>query len=152
MYFVLDPGVYFEELISSISNITNYFSIFTSYMILCFVIVIFNNTLLVFYAVKSDIARLKVLGADSKLFITSLLKEFIVILMIIIALGIIELNILSKYLKNVVLLTNFYKDISSTTQTVLYGFIVTGSVLLLSYVYYFFKVRKVHIVEEIKFY
>jgi len=152
MYFVLDPGVYFEELISSISNITNYFSIFTSYMILCFVIVIFNNTLLVFYAVKSDIARLKILGADSKLFITSLLKEFIVILMIIIALGIIELNILSKYLKNVVLLTNFYKDISSTTQTVLYGFIVTGSVLLLSYVYYFFKVRKVHIVEEIKFY
>lgn len=152
MYFVLNPDVYFEDLVSGISNITNYFTVFTSYMILCFVIVVFNNTLLVFYAVKSDIARLKVIGADNKMLINSLAKEFIIILAIIVSLGIIEINILSNYLKYIVLLTNFYKDISSTPTTVLYGMVVTTSVLLLSYVYYFMKIRSVHIVEEMKFY
>jgi hypothetical protein len=152
MYYVLDPNVYFSDILEGVSNLTNYFTIFTSYMILCFAIVIFNNTLLIFYALKSDLARLKVLGSDNKLLISSLLKEFIIILCIILVLGFIEIKVLSIYLKNVVLLTNFYKDISSTPLTILYGFILTYIVLLSSYVYYFIKIKNVDIVEEIRIY
>jgi len=152
MYYIMDPEVYFVDLINSVEGITNFFSVLTLYMILCFVIVIFNNTLLVFYGIKNDLAKVKVLGVSKKEFIVSLLKEYILIVVIVLGLGWLEVSVLSENLKYVVLLTNYYKDISSTPLTNLYGCAIVGCVLLLSYLYYMNNINKIEIIEEIKIY
>ncbi len=152
MYYVLDPETYFDRYISGVESITDYFTIFTSFMILCFVIVIFNNTLLVFYGIKSDLAKILVLGGDKPIFIRTLIQEFLLILSIVLVIGIVELNVLSVYLKNVVLLTNYYKDISATYLTNLYGCVIVGCVLFGSYLYYYYNINKIEIIKEIKIY
>ncbi|XMB73151.1 hypothetical protein RJI07_04355 [Mycoplasmatota bacterium WC30] len=150
MYYVLDPEIDFDRYTSGVENIVDYFTIFTSFMILCFIIVIFNNTILIFYGLKSDLAKIKILGGDRYIFIKTLLQEFLLILSIVLVIGIVELNILSIYLKNVVLLTNFYKDISATYLTNLYGCVIVSCVLFTSYLYYFYNINKIKIIKEIQ--
>lgn len=150
MYYILNPDLYFSDYISSAENIVNFFTVFTFFMIICFVVIIFNNTLLVFYGLKNDLAKIKVLGAGKTLFGRNLIKEYLLILMIVLTLGYIEVLILSEHLKYVVLLTNYYKDISSTPLTNLYGCAIVGIVLLSSYIYYFYNIEKIKIVDEIR--
>lgn len=152
MYYIMDPNVYFVDLISSVESITNFFSVLTLYMILCFVIVIFNNTLLVFFGIKNDLAKVKVLGVSKGEFIISLLKEYLTLIVLVLGIGWLEVLVLSENLKYVVLLTNYYKDISSTPLTNLYSCAIVGCVLLLSYLYYLHNINKIEIIEEIKIY
>ncbi len=152
MYYVIDPDVYFDEMIQGAVNITNFFTVFTSFMILCFIIVIFNNTILIFYSLKSELAKIKVLGADRNVFVKTLLKEYLYILIVVLGVGVIETTILSKNLKYVVLLTNYYKDLNSTPLTMLYGCAIVSLVLLLSYIYYLININKINVIEEIKIY
>lgn len=150
MYFILDPDLYFNDYISSAENVINFFTVFTLFMIASFVIIVFNNTLLVFYDIKNDIAKIKVLGAGKSVFMINLLKEYLLILSIIISFGYTEILILSKHLKYVVLFTDYYKDVSSNLLTNLYGCVIVGIVLILSYIYYLYKINKIKIVDEIK--
>ena len=152
MYYIINPDVYFDEMIEGVESVTNYFSVFTAFMILCFVIVIFNNTLLCFYDIKPDLIKIKVLGASKKDFLLTLFKEFILLIIIVIIIGLIEIYILSSQLKGVVLLIEYYKDISATIPAIIYGFIISGLVLIASYLYYWNQINKVQIIEEIKFY
>lgn len=152
MYYIINPDIYFNEMVEGVENITNYFSVFTAFMILCFVIVIFNNTLLCFFDIKSDLIKIKVLGASKKDFLVTLLKELILIFVIVLIVGIIEIYILSSHLRGVVLLIEYYKDISATIPSIIYGFVISGLVLILSYLYYWNQINKVKIIEGIKFY
>lgn len=152
MYYVLDPDVYFEEMIQGAVSITNFFSVFTSFMIICFIIVIFNNTLLIFFSLKTELAKIKVLGADKGDFIKTLLKEYLFLLIVVLVVGLLEISILSENLKYLVLLTNYYKDISATSLTIIYGCVIVSLVLLFSYIYYYINIRKINIVNEIKIY
>ena len=138
LYYVLNPDIYFSNMVSSVESLTDYFSILTFFMIICFVIIIFNNTILVFYGLKNDLAKILVLGADGKEFLLNLFKEFLMIFSVIVVIGIGETLILSEHLKWVVLFTNFYKDISSTPLTIIYSCAIVNLVLLLSYLYYFY--------------
>jgi len=152
MYYIMDPIAYFANTVESVSAITDYFTYFTLFMIICFVIIIFNNTILVFYGLKTDLARIKVLGAGDGIFIRNLVKEYLLILSIIILIGIGEVSILSEHLKYVVLLTRFYKNISSTPLTIINGCAIVGLVLILSYIYYYLNIKKIKIIEEVKIY
>jgi len=116
------------------------------------VIIIFNNTILVFYGVKNDLAKIKVLGAENSLFIVNLFREYLMILLIVILIGIVEISILSEHLKYVVLLTSFYKNISSTPLTIINGCAIVSVVMIFSYLYYFYNIKKIKIIEEIKIY
>ncbi|HPJ23853.1 MAG TPA: hypothetical protein PK113_02975, partial [Bacillota bacterium] len=152
MYYIMDPDIYFESVISSVENITDFFTVFTMFMIVCFVIIIFNNTILVFYGLKSDLAKIKVMGARTKTFGINLTKEFAMLFSIVIVIGLIEIEILSKYLTYVVLLTNYYKNIHTTPLTNIYGCVIVGIVMISSYVYYCYQINKIKIIEEIKIY
>ena len=152
MYFVLNPDSYFDDIVEGVQKVTNYFSVFTAFLIFCFAIVIFNNTVLVFYDIQSDLVKVKILGASKKDFIKTILQEVIVIFFIILFVGIIEILILSKHLKGIVLLINYYKDISASINAILIGYILTCFVLVVSYVYYLHKINKINLIDEIKFY
>jgi predicted lysophospholipase L1 biosynthesis ABC-type transport system permease subunit len=152
MYFVINSSIYFDSMINDVENVTDYFTVFTSFMIICFMIVIFNNTLLVFYDLKTDLSKVKVLGFSNKMMIINLLKEFIILFIVISLVGVLEITILSKYLKYLVLFTNYYKDISASVSSTVYGLVISTLVLLISYLYYFFKYTKLKVVEEIKIY
>ncbi len=150
LYYVLNPDVYFDSYIESAENVTDFLMVFSFFMIVCFVIIIFNNTVLVFYGLKSDLAKLKVLGANKKTFILSLVKEYILFLSVVILVGYLEIQILSIHLKYIVLFTDYYKDISSTPLTIAYGCAIVGVVLIASYSYYFRNIKAINISEEIK--
>ncbi len=150
LYFVLDPDLYFKDYIASARSVIDFFSVFTIFMMACFIVIIFNNTLLMYYGLKSDIARMKVLGAGVITFARNLMKEYLVLLIVVFIVGIIEIRILSEYLKYVVLLTDYYKNITSTPLTITYGYGIVSVVLILSYVYYFDKIYRTKIIEEIK--
>jgi len=152
MYYIMDPIIYFSNMLQSVASITDYFTFFTLFMIICFVIIIFNNTILVFYGVKNDLAKIKVLGAENSLFIVNLFREYLMILLIVILIGIVEISILSEHLKYVVLLTSFYKNISSTPLTIINGCAIVSVVMIFSYLYYFYNIKKIKIIEEIKIY
>lgn len=152
MYYVLDPLTYFNGIIASVGNITDFFTVFSMFMIICFIIIIFNNVILVFYGLKNDLAKVKVLGAGRRLFRVSLFKEFLLMLTIVLVVGVPEILILSNHLKYVVLLTDFYKDISSPPLTIAYGCAIVGVVLFISYTYYYYNIGRLKILEEIKIY
>ncbi|MBN2876642.1 MAG: hypothetical protein JXL85_03210, partial [Bacilli bacterium] len=150
MYYVLDPDLYFGEYIHSAENVIDFFTVFSFFMIVCFIIIIFNNTLLVFYGLKSDIAKIKVLGGGATVFLRNLFKEYLLMVVIILMVGLPEIMILSVKLKYVVLLTDYYKNITSTPLTITYGYAIVGIVLILSYLFYFYNIQKAKIVDEIK--
>ncbi len=152
MYFVLNPSVYFSDLIDDIENVTDYFSIFTSFMVFCFIIVIFNNTLLLFYSLKKDLGKIIILGANKAQIALTLFKEFGIILLHTSIIGMIMVSVLSLHLKYVVLLTGFYKDVTTTLLSNVYGLIFVTGILCLSYVYYFYHMTKIKLIEEIKIY
>ena len=152
MYYVLNPDIYFNYLVQSVEKVINYFSVFTAFLILCFIVVIFNNTLLVFYDVKSDLVKVKILGASKKDIIKNILLEYILILFIICGVGLVEILILSENLKGVVLLINYYKDINASTKAILIGFLSSSLVLFLSYLYYYIQIYKINLIDEMKIY
>ncbi len=152
MYYIMDPELYFADTVASVMNLTDYFTVFTLFMIICFVIIIFNNTILVFYGLRNDLAKIKVLGAKDSTFIANLAKEYLVVLSIVFLIGLGEILILSEHLKYVVLLTNYYKNISSTPLTIINSCAIVSIVLICSYLYYFYNIKKIKVVNEIKIY
>ncbi len=152
MYYVFDSNTYFGDYVKIADRLGDFFTILTGFMIVCFMIVIYNNTLLLYYDLKPDLAKVKVLGLNNKNIISTLLKEYFLISVIILVIGIIEIIILSKYLKNIILFADYYKDINATFFDILIGFILTYILLLFSYIYYFKKIREIKIIDEMKFY
>ncbi len=152
MYYVLDANAYFGTIIDQMNKVSNFFMILTAFMISCFLIVVFNNTLLMFYDLKPDLAKIRVLGISRKQITLNILLEFILISAIIFIVGFTEVKVLSAYLKNIIVFVKYYKDISATAVDIVYGFILTFLMLLLSYIYYLYKINNIRIIDEMKFY
>lgn len=150
MYYLINPNYYFENMLSSSESLIDFFAVFTMFIIFCFVIVIFNNTVLVFNSLKTDLAKIKSLGANRLDFRVSVFKEYLLIIVLLILFGFLESLILSENLRYLVLFTHYYKDITATGLTILYGCLSVALVELLSYLYYFSRINRIEIIKEIK--
>ncbi len=151
MYYIINPDLYFESLISDVVSVLNFFSVFTLFIVFCFVIIIFNNTVLIFNSLKTDLAKIKSLGADKSIFLKSIMKEYGLISLLILIIGLLEIIILSDNIRYLVLFTNYYKDITATYTTTFIGCGLVLIVLLISYIYYMYNISNLKIIEQIKF-
>jgi hypothetical protein len=112
--------------------------------------VVFNNTLLKFYSLKNDYSKIKVLGLADKFNFSNLIKEFFVLFGCLIIVGTIEIIILSRYLREVLLFFDYYKHMTADVHITIFSYVLIFISLLLSYIYYYFKVKSISLSEEIR--
>jgi len=75
MYYVLEVDKLVDDIGDVFETASDLFLVLTSVMIASFLIVIINNTILVYYTMKKDFARLKTLGVKNKDFLKNIFKE-----------------------------------------------------------------------------
>ncbi|MFA7107013.1 MAG: hypothetical protein WC154_06900 [Candidatus Izemoplasmatales bacterium] len=150
MYYLIDSQAELEKLIDMENQLLALFTVITVFVILSFMLVVFNNTTLKFYSLKNDYAKVGVLGIDRRTVLLNLGKELLYLCVLLGIVGTIEMLVFSKYLKYVLLFFDYYKNIRFD----LFGYIVTiFSVLFtlfLSYIYYFYKIKQIDLANEIR--
>ncbi len=152
MYYVVDAQAQLETSLDLARNVLALFTVITVFIIFSFIFVVFNNTMLKFYSLKNDYAKIKVLGVSDKMNLTNLVKELGVIVLVLLSIGMLEILILSKYLRYVLLFFDYYKELSANpiSITIAYAAIIIS--LIFSYIYYYILVKKVEVSLEIKSY
>lgn len=152
MYYVISMDDYIKEYNDYIKNINSMFIFLCSVLVVCFVIVMVNNILLIFYSMKSDYAKMIILGQDGKEFFQMLLKEALLIFSLLFILCLGETFIFIKYFPRIMLVFHYYKSIVPTWSVLASTFAFEALILAGAYGYYFLKIRKLKLIEETKKY
>ncbi len=152
MYFLFNADEVIADVTDMYLSIANYLTIIGWAVVFCFMIVILNNAVLVFDAMKADYARLMVLGVSGSKLNGMFAAEAGIMTAIAAVTAIINIALFFPAMPELMLLFRNYKRISLEWPIALIG--VGGGILvfLIGYGSYFFKVRRLRIVEEIKKY
>jgi len=150
MYYMIDARATLDEQISISKNVLDLFTVITVFVVLSFMFVVFNNTYLKFFSLKNDYSKVKVLGTANKFIYKNLFKELSILMISLVLVGIIEIFILSGYLRFLLLFFDYYKNVTLNYFALLLGYSIVFFSLLLSYVYYYSFVAKINISEEIR--
>jgi ABC-type antimicrobial peptide transport system permease subunit len=106
----------------------------------------------VFYSLRSDYAKIKVLGVSSSELTKQIVFEVIVMVFIIALASSITLILLIPNLGPLMLFLKYYKDIQTDVPTMLFRVLLGSSAFILSYGSYIFKARHLDMIQEIKKY
>ena len=152
MYYIIDVNEYLNQEIVLSENILMLFTVILIFVILSYLLVIFNNTTLRFYAAKKDLMKIKVLGQSSKAFLKDGLKEYLLILIILTLVGIIVTLIFSEYFRYLLLFFNYYKHLTANISSVIIALILIYLSSFLSVIYYNRLIKNARISDTIKMY
>jgi hypothetical protein len=152
MYYVISFEDVMAEFSDYISTVTDMYAFLSSILIVCFIIVMVNNTILLFYSMKSDYAKLKILGLDSSGFARIIFKEALIIFIILVVCSVFETIVLTAYFPKMMLIFHYYKVIIPSFIGMFSTFCLVGTVLFSSYYYYLFKIKHMNVIEETKKY
>lgn len=152
MYYVINGEERLEETLALADNVLALFTVITVFIILSFVFVVINNTILKFYALKNEIAKIKVIGYSNYSAGIDLIKEISLMLLTITIIGLMEIFILSEYLRYLLLYFNYYKELTASLKSISYGYIVVFVSFTVSYIYYHALIKHISLEKEIKFY
>jgi NADH:ubiquinone oxidoreductase subunit 6 (subunit J) len=150
MYYLIDGQAELEKQLDRASSVLELFTVITIFIVLSFMFVVFNNTLLKFYSLKNDYSKIKVLGISDRQNRLNLLFEFLILCTVLVLVGIIEVLILSKYLRYTLLFFDYYKELSANTFVTVISYLLIFISLLISYVYYYIKIKNLSLSEEIR--
>jgi len=139
----------FQELIRDSANemkrTTEYMTIILSTIILCFILAIFNHSILLLGQMKSVYARLNVLGYSKKQLNQLIIKESFIMFMILLFSSSISFIMLSNELRELVILSGDYENIHFRGTSLLYG----GFIILIVFIYTkWIYLRGVHSIES----
>lgn len=152
MYYILSMKEVVKEYNNYILSINELFAFLSSVLLGCFVVVMINNILLIFYSMKPDYAKMIVLGQEPSGFGKMLFKEVCVLFGILILLCIAETFVFTKYFPRVMLVFHYYKNIIPTPWVLIQAFLLEGAVLAGTYSFYLYKITKMNVIEETKKY
>ena len=150
MYYLIDGQAELEKQLDRASSVLELFTVITIFIVLSFMFVVFNNTLLKFYSLKNDYSKIKVLGISDRQNRVNLLFEFLILCTVLVLVGIIEVLILSKYLRYTLLFFDYYKELSANVFVTVISYLLIFISLLISYVYYYIKIKNLSLSEEIR--
>ncbi len=152
MYYVVDAKEILSQQLNIAKNVLSLFTVITIFVILSFLFVIYNHTVLKFESQKNDYAKTLVLGIDKSKLRVNHFKEWLLISSITAVIGSVEILILSKYLKYVLLFFDYYKDFS--TNIIIFGIalIIIIIILMISYIINYKLIRRMNVINEIKTY
>ncbi len=149
MYYVLEVDKLVDDVGNVFETAGDLFLVLTTVMIASFLIVIINNTILVFYTMKKDYARLKTLGVKNKDFLNNIFKEIGLSTVAVMLFVIAEIFVLTEFMPRIMLFFDFYKQIVPNFGTIVFAIMLVSISFLLSYSLYFAKIIKLGIIEEI---
>lgn len=152
MYYLIDGQEQLEEQLDLAANVLALFTVITIFVILSFIFVVFNNTILKFYALKNDYAKIKVIGSNNKNDIFNLIKELLILVLVLLVVGLAEVMILSRYLRYVLLFFDYYKNLYASFKSISLSYLLIIVSLTLSYGYYYWMIKNISISEEIRMY
>jgi ABC-type antimicrobial peptide transport system permease subunit len=119
-------------------------------LVACFMIVIINNSLLQFYALKADYAKFKILGCGDGDLYKHILLEILLVMLIALGAGFVNSLIVLSCFPSLMIMVGFYFKFEYPIGEVL-GYLLMGTaVFLLSYLYYFVKIKHINIIQETK--
>ncbi|MDT8336329.1 MAG: hypothetical protein RQ856_00725 [Candidatus Izemoplasmatales bacterium] len=152
MYYLIDGQKQLEEQLDIAANVLALFTVITIFVILSFIFVVFNNTILKFYSLKNDYAKIKVIGTSNNNDIVNLLKELLILITVLFIVGLAEIVVLSSYLRYVMLFFDYYKDLYASFESISISYSLIIFSLTVSYGYYYWKIKNISISEEIRMY
>lgn len=150
MYYVIDVKELVNDNLSIARNVLSLFTVLTVFIVGSFFFVVYNQTVLKFEVQKKDYAKIKVLGVDRRQMRTNHLKEWFLLILIIGIIGVIEISILSIYLKDTLLFFDYYKDISTNYFIFISSYVAIGFILWISYKIIESLITKMRLADEFK--
>lgn len=150
MMIVVDAQLLLEKQLDIADKVMALFTIITLFIVFSFLLVVFNNSSLKFDALKSDYAKIRVLGYDQHQLKHQINMEFCLVSIFIGAVGLIEIIILSHFMKYILLFFDYFKNLSAYPAAILISFGMVIGCLGLSYISYYRKLIHYPIVKEIK--
>lgn len=150
MYYVIDTDELIDDIGEEMLSLTNYLSFLAYAIAFAFLIVILNNSLLVFYHLRPIYAKMKVLGTSTTELICEILLELLVMVLILFISSSVCLLSLFPNLGPLMLFLHYYKMIHVSPVVILGRTLLGSAVFALSYVLLFIKVRSINLIQEIK--
>lgn len=150
MFYLVDAQAAVADKLAQVENILVFFTVLTVFVIFSFLMVVFNNTRLKFASLKADYAKIKVLGISNQDNFKNLAKEFFILCGVLLVVGILEVIVLSVYLKDMLLFFDYYKNMTASIPGVLIAFGLVFLSLLISYWAYFVQISNIFVSEEIR--
>ncbi|HAQ57011.1 MAG TPA: hypothetical protein DCR44_06410 [Acholeplasmatales bacterium] len=152
MYFLLDVEETFTEISGLFLSIADYMMIIGWAVVFCFVVVILNNAVLVFDAMKSDYARLITLGAGRGTLYGLFAAEAGILAAFAALAATVIVIVFFPAMPELMLLFDNYKIIPLDPAKTVYAIGAGVLVFLIGYGTYFVKVGRMRITDEIKKY
>jgi hypothetical protein len=152
MYYFIDAQEQLDQQLNLTRSVLALFTVITVFIILSFMFVVYNNTLLRYYSLKSDYAKVVVLGMSNKKIARNLSMEYLFMILSMILIGLIEAFILSEHFKNVLLFFDYYKNIKANYFAITIAYLAIFISLLFSYKIYYDKIKMIDITEETRTY
>ncbi|MGD9604830.1 MAG: hypothetical protein AB7V00_01580 [Bacilli bacterium] len=148
MYFVFDAQALMLEDLDKLVAVADFLSFIIWILVGCFVLVIINNSLLVFYSIKADYAKIKILGCKNSELFVNIAKEIIVLMVLAFIASFANVIIVFNLFPSLMIMVGFYFQYEYAITDVLWYLLIGISVFSFSYVYYFFKVRNMNLILE----
>ncbi len=116
-----------------------------------FLIVIVNNTLLLFQTLKSDYAKLKTLGVRNRQLYSALGLEALLCLLVVGLFFVPEIHVMTTYLPKLMLFFQYHREIIPQATTVVFGTVLVAFAFGGSYLVYLRKIKNLDLIGEIKY-
>lgn len=150
MYYLVECAELIAGIKEQISEITDYLSILILAISGALIIIIINNSLMVFYAMKSDYAKMMVLGLSNHELMKQLLWEVFIMAFIVLLTSVVGAFFIVDNLGALMLFGKYYKMIEATIPEII-GRVLLGVIaFILSYGIYLVKSNSIEAIAEIK--
>lgn len=150
LYYIIDFNIIISSIFEELNQTVSYFNYISYILIVCFIITIFNNSILIYNELKSTYAKLKIIGTSNKKLVSMIVKENLYLLILTLICSILTVLYFAPKIKDIVLLFDVYFPLKLVIGDIFEAIIVCVIVYLLSYIYYIKNVSKVNVVEEMK--
>jgi len=152
MYFLVDVQETYAEIAGLFLSVARYLALIGWAVVFCFAVVILNNAVLVYDAMKADYARLITLGAGRTVLFRLFAGEALILAGLAAAAATAIVAVFFPAMPELMLLFDNYKTIPLDPATAAFAIGAGTLVFLIGYGTYFVKVKRMRIVDEIKQY
>lgn len=152
MIRITDVNQSMDKVIYEMERVTVYLTVVLSLIIGCFVIAMINHAHLLFVQVKSNYARLYIIGYSKKKMVLTLIKEGLLTLTIFFVTASIGYVVIASYFSDLAIIFGEYEPIKFTALPIVYGGLIITIVFLAQYGIYIYQVLNIKLSEIIKRY
>ncbi len=150
MYYLLDEEEMMGEAVDQLNLIVDFMSLLCTVIALAFLAVIVNNSLLMFYSLRNDYAKMKILGLSDGELASQMLREAIISSFIGALGSFIALVFIVPNLGGFMLLGRYYQNVGFSFVDGLWRTLAGSAAFLLSYGFCIRKATTLRPVDEIK--